>query len=50
MGELALPPSTSSPITKQAAVWIVLAKFCSAVEEDMIPAVKRDPVDGMGVN
>lgn len=26
-------------------MWIVRAKFCSAVEGDMIPAFTRDPVD-----
>lgn len=49
--ELALPPKTSSPMIRHAAVWIVRAKFCSAVVEDaMVSANKRVPVDAFGAN
>lgn len=47
---LTFPPSTSSPITRHAAVWIVLAKFCSAVEDAMMLVTRRDPVNGFQVD
>lgn len=48
-GKHALPPSTSSPMIRHAAVLIVLAKFCCAAEEAIVPAVNRAPVVEMGV-
>lgn len=44
-----LPPSTSSPMIRHAAVCIVLAKFWSAVEEAMMPAASRAPFEVTGV-
>lgn len=44
-----MPPSTSSPMIRHAAVWIVLAKFCCAVEAAIVPATELTPVNETGV-